>query len=300
MMKIKHIHILILFLLSAMFTAPHFFDLFIDEDAKTPMNVDQNRPEKDIFTYVDIEGNAAFVYDVNYGYVLYAKNEELQFPLASITKVMTALVAVENARDDALVKIEEESLAQEGDSGLLSGEAWELKDLIDLTLVSSSNDGASAIAAVGALESRDSFVEKMNNKAKNIGLAQTFFLNESGLDISESFAGSYGSAKDVGLLFSYVLREHPNLLDATAYKTLDVNSLDTEHNVENTNKQVESISGIRASKTGFTDIAGGNLAIVFEAGPMRPIVVVVLGSSIDGRFSDVEKLVNTSVSAISK
>ncbi len=299
-MKIKRIHILIFLLVSVIFTTPHFLNIFSNGNNRLKNTNNTKKIIVDNFSYVDIEGRAAFVYDVNSNKILYKKNEELQFPLASITKVMTALIAVENMRNNTVIKIKEDSLKQEGDSGLLLGEYWKLKDLIDLTLVSSSNDGANAIASAGVLFDYSSFIQKMNNKAREIGLTQTFFINESGLDINETFAGSYGSAKDIGLLFSYVLRKYPNLLDATAYKTLDINSLGAEHNVKNTNKEVENISGIRASKTGFTDIAGGNLAIVFEDGPMRPIVIVVLGSSIDGRFSDVEKLARASVLEISR
>jgi len=228
-MKIKHAHILILFFLSVIFTAPHFLTVLKGGDATAPENVSSNTIDKSAFLYTDIEAKAAFVYEVNSGKVLYSKGEELQFPLASITKVMTALVAIENTTSDTLIKIEDESLAQEGDSGLLAGETWKLKDLIDLTLVSSSNDGANAIASAGVSFDRDSFMQKMNNKARELELTQTFFLNESGLDVNESFAGSYGSAKDIASLFSYVLNKHPNLLDATAYKSLDVNSLPKDY-----------------------------------------------------------------------
>jgi D-alanyl-D-alanine carboxypeptidase len=64
------------------------------------------------------------------------------------------------------------------------------------------------------------------------------------------------------------------------------------HTAENTNKQVYSFPGLLGSKTGYTDYAGGNLAVVFDAGLNHPIAVVVLGSSLDGRFTDVRKLVD--------
>ncbi len=70
------------------------------------------------------------------------------------------------------------------------------------------------------------------------------------------------------------------------------------HNFENTNKDVRSFTGVIASKTGFTDLAGGNLAFMFEAGPMRPIAIVVLGSTAEDRFTDVKKLISASLEYI--
>lgn len=81
-------------------------------------------------------------------------------------------------------------------------------------------------------------------------------------------------------------------MEATTHLLLTTHSLDgAVHNLENTNKFVETFPGIVASKTGTTDLAGGNFALIFDAGPMRPIAVVVLGSTPDERFSDAEQLI---------
>lgn len=66
---------------------------------------------------------------------------------------------------------------------------------------------------------------------------------------------------------------------------------DVDHQVKNTNEAVERFPGLIASKTGFTSLAGGNLAVAFEAGPMYPIIIVVLGSTLEERFNDIEKLI---------
>jgi len=148
------------------------------------------------------------------------------------------------------------------------------------------------------LDGNGGFIDMMNKKAKEIGMKQTYFLNESGLDASENFAGSYGSAKDMALLFAYVLRSNHLLLEATSYEALDISSFEENHSASNTNKSIDNISGVIASKTGFTDLAGGNLVVVFDVGPLRPIIVSVLGSTAEGRFFDVEKLANISIRAI--
>ena len=260
----------------------------------------QIMPEKsDPFSLLTIEAKAAYVYDLKNNRSLYVKNEEAQLPLASLTKMMTTLLARELVPKETTITIDKIALRQEGDSGLLENEMWSLSDISDLTLIASSNDGAHAIASVlGAFLNPKTeknvtidFISAMNNKAKTLGLSQTFFLNESGLDTTKSLGGAYGSAKDMAFLVAYALKKYPDLFEATRYSKLSFESLsDFKHVGKNTNTRLNTLPGILASKTGFTDLAGGNLIIAFEAGPMRPIIVSVLGSTVDGRFDDIEKL----------
>jgi len=246
---------------------------------------------------VSIEARSAIVFDLETGETLYQKDADRILPLASITKIMTALTARESIPDYTVISIDPSFLEEEGDTGLLSKERFRLKDLLDLSLVSSSNDGSRAIASViGAFESdtsnydygRLSFVESMNQKAGELGLSRTKFWNETGLDLDETQSGGYGSARDVANLFAYILKNHPDLLEATQKENINVTSLTSQnHSIDNTNTIIGEIPGIIASKTGFTDLAGGNLVIAFNDGLRHPIVVVVLGSSFDGRFTDV-------------
>lgn len=242
---------------------------------------------------ITVEAEAVFVYDVVKKEVLFSRNEERQLPLASITKLMTAVVAREYLSDHILVSISHESIMKEGDSGLTTGEEWRLSDLIDFTLLTSSNDGAHAIATVS--ESL-SFIEKMNQKANMINLTQTYFSNESGLDASINNSGAYGSARDVALLVEYILRNHVDLIESTRNAELTINS----HKATNTNKYTGDIPGLIGSKTGFTDLAGGNLVIAFDAGINRPIIISVLGSTFNERFSDVDKLAAASLKYIQR
>lgn len=296
-----------LFLFTVLFTLPHFLSVFtVSEDTTVAAGIIGMEKEKeDPFQNLFLQGKAFFVYDVKENTVLYAKNEETQFPLASLTKVMTALIAEELSPEGILITIDSNALETEGDSGLLIGEQWRLKDITDLTLVSSSNDGARALASLGSLVAQDestppeeSFVRQMNSKARSIGLQQTYFLNESGLDVNSSTSGAYGSAEDMALLFAYVLDHYPELLEATTQSGLRTSSLSVAHVASNTNDIAGSIPGILASKTGFTELAGGNLVVAFEAGPTRTIVISVLGSTVDGRFDDMEKLILASLKAI--
>jgi serine-type D-Ala-D-Ala carboxypeptidase (penicillin-binding protein 5/6) len=257
---------------------------------------------------VEITAKSAYVYDTATGRVLYAKNEDERLPLASVTKVMAALVASELAPENAVVTITRDAVRTDGDSGLRSGERWALRDLLDLTLTSSANDGARAVAlALGALGSSDQssdavvndFVERMNLKAAELGMMNTYYFNDTGLDESQVKGGAYGSAKDQALLLEYILREKPLLLAATREPSFSIVSLDgLTHAVQNTNLNIDEIPGIVASKTGYTDLAGGNLVIAFDPEIGRPIIISVLGSTTEGRFSDVLALTQASLESI--
>lgn len=267
---------------------------------------EQKFPSLKPFEDQRILAKAVYVYDVNAKKVIFEKNSEAQLPLASLTKLMTAVTAVSMLPKDLKVTIRKEFLAEEGDSGLLANESWKLSDLLDFSLVASSNDGARSIASViGAANlknndydlGRKEFVRKMNEKAQEIGLKQTYFINESGLD-EGSTSGAYGSAKDIGSLFSYIMENNPDIVEATKYKTFDTVSDTKTHKAKNTNADVDDIPGLLASKTGYTEMAGGNLAVAFDPSIGRPIVIVVLGSTIDGRFDDMNKLVKASLEYI--
>lgn len=259
---------------------------------ENPVNTEQ------LFSDLSIRAEAAYVWDVRAQRALYKKNPDSQLPLASITKLMTALVANELLEQNESIPVTASAILQEGNSGFHDGETFTREDLLNLTLLSSSNDGAFAIAAsAGALITSDgdasTFVEAMNIRAKELGLTQTYFRNPTGLDISETESGAYGSARDVTFLFEHILTEYPGILVATTEQSATIaNNNGETHQAENTNPIVDRIPGLIGSKTGYTDLAGGNLAIAFDVAFNRPIIVVVLGSTRSGRFDDVLTLVD--------
>jgi D-alanyl-D-alanine carboxypeptidase len=261
------------------------------------------------FPGVELEAKSAYVYDARTKEVIFAKNENQRLPLASLTKVMAALVAKELSPDYGTVTVTQGALAPEGDSGLRVGERWRLRDLLDFSLVSSSNDGIHAVAlSLGALSKADvseeqiveDFVREMNEKAHELDLRNTYFWNETGLDESDVKGGAYGTARDMALLLEYILGSQPELLEATRDTEALVHSLDNlEHTARNTNQLTPEIPGLLASKTGFTSTAGGNLVFAFDPELGRPIIVSVLGSSASGRFVDARKLVDATLEYLS-
>lgn len=257
-----------------------------------------NTNRANAFANTELRATSAIVWDVKEQRVLFNKDADTQRPLASITKLMTALVSYELLDSDDKVSISKTAISVEGDSGLTEGERFTVENLVNLTLIESSNDGAVALGAragnsIDATADPDAiFVQAMNVKAEELGLTKTYFKNSTGLDISETKAGAYGSARDVAMLMEYVIT---HITDAVALTTLDVANVDNlngeYHTAKNTNPRTGEFDGLIASKTGYTTLSGGNLVVAINVGLNHPIVVVVLGSSFDGRFDDAIELV---------
>jgi len=266
------------------------------------------QPAFDAFAGVSIEGKAGIVIDMATGKVLYEKNADVQLPLASITKVPLVLAVSEVLSLNDVLTIPYYA-GGTGDSGFLTkGEKWRVADVIDFTLIASSNNGAEILAEAADPKLRLQYPEaslesatlwRMNSLAKELNLQSTSFLNVSGLDLSESQAGAFGSARDVATLMAYAASSQPSLFAATARDHVLLTAVQgSAQSAENTNDAQGAITGLIMGKTGTTDLAGGNLAIVFDVGLARPIVAVVLGSTEDGRFSDMQRLVSAAQKTI--
>lgn len=258
-----------------------------------------------VFPGVSLQAKSAYVYDARTKTVLFAKAENERLSLASLTKLMAAVVAREISPTYGTVTVTGGALMAEGDSGLMADERWTLSDLLDFSLVSSSNDGIRAVAlSLGALQTFNAnedeiindFVREMNNKALELDLRNTYFWNETGLDESEVKGGGYGTAKDISMLLEYIIENEPDLLEATRDKETVVTSIDNiSHVARNTNQIASDTPGLIGSKTGYTVTAGGNLAFVFDPELGRPIVITVLGSTAQGRFEDAQKLIQATL-----
>ncbi len=230
------------------------------------------------FADLSLGARAVYVLDLSTGAILYQKNANVQLPLASLTKLMTALVASDLISSDTSV--------------MFDGQQWDRDVLINLTLVVSSNEGADALALAGEKVSEKKFLDEMNFQARSLGMSETFYVNPTGLDLTGTQGGSYGSAHDMAQLMAFIVTHNPELIQATRFPLYMTRSLEgVLITVRNTNPEVSRIPGILGSKTGFTDLANGNLIIAFDRGLAQPVVIAVLGSSQEGRFRDVETLV---------
>ncbi|MBI2610424.1 D-alanyl-D-alanine carboxypeptidase [Candidatus Kaiserbacteria bacterium] len=265
---------------------------------------DQQASAINAFDKVSLEAKAAIVVDMQSGKTLYEKNAEVQLPIASLTKVALALTVAEALPLESMVTIPYYAGGAGSDAHLLKGERWRVADIIDFTLLESSNNGAAILAETANSRLIELYPDspttlqhaatlaRMNALSKTLGLSQTYFLNVSGLDLSATQAGAYGSAKDMAKLFAYAASAQAGLFQGTARDGILLTTQNgTQTSASNTNEVQGSIPGLIMGKTGLTDLAGGNLAVVFDVGLSHPVVAIVLGSSEQGRFRDMRKLV---------
>lgn len=246
---------------------------------------------------VTLTARAAFVLDMKTGQILLEKNADEVLPLASITKLMTTLVAYELIAEDTPITVSRAAAAQQSGGTLKAGESFRARDLADFALISSYNSAAYTLAdGVGELlgdnDPVTQFVAAMNITAKELNLPSLSYKNPTGLDISATEAGAYGSARDTTYLLRYILENHPDILAPTLIEYTRLYSSTGEfHEGRNTNTSLERIPNLLGSKTGYTDLAGGNLTIAYDAGFNRPVLITVLGSTYEERFTDVLRIV---------
>ncbi len=261
------------------------------ENKKIENNLSQNQEIRSYPELNALEAKSYIVFDVNRKKVIFSKEEHKQFPLASITKLMTGLVALTNFPTSTIIEIQKEDTDLGSASGLVVGEKWQMKNLLDFSLITSSNDGIHAISRTLDEKSDIKVLSLMNAKSTELGLSDTFFLNQTGLDIDELISGAYSSASDMAKLFVAIYTTEPSLFEETRDSSKKfVSESNILHIAKNTNKSINNIPSLIGSKTGFTDLSGGNLGIIFDAGFGHPIVIIVLGSSQEGRFTDIETL----------
>lgn len=251
-------------------------------------------------SFKDYTPNAksVYVYAPESDYILFAHHEYTPLPLASLTKIMTATVALEKMDPTEKITIDEESKKIYGDNGLVLNETWQLYDLIKFMMFVSSNDGAHAIANFYDTHyvsndplNKSTFVTEMNYLAQSFLMSSLSFSNPSGLDEEES-VGGVGNARDIANLYYKLYVEHPEIVkDSSVFKQTYTSIDGVVHTPLNTNILLETDNNnIIGSKTGYTSKAGGNLIVLLHTELEEPIVLVVLGSTIDGRFEEMKTL----------
>lgn len=263
---------------------------------------------EDPFESVSLIGQGAYVLDLTTNRVLYSKNPDSQLPLASLIKVPLVLAVSEVLGPNARLTIPPHTTPDGAPIRLPAGLSFDAQDLIDFTLMASSNEGAGILANAAEDAMRIKYPQatagaaaiwRMNDIAKNLGLSHMRFLNTNGLDVSDTEAGAYGSAHDVAVLFGYAASTASATFEHTSHTAMTIRATTGETvKAINTDEALPAIPGLVMGKTGYTELAGGNLAVVFDVGPAHPVVAVVLHSTQDGRFADIKKLVVATVAAI--
>jgi D-alanyl-D-alanine carboxypeptidase (penicillin-binding protein 5/6) len=234
------------------------------------------------------------VYDADTEVVLASWDADAQASMASVTKVLTAMVVIDNVGLDEVVTIPEFVTNIRGSTaGLVAGEEWTVGDLLIAMLVRSGNDAALTLGHYVGDESIDRFVLMMNAKARELGLENTNFANPNGLDHAEH----YSSARDL-LSIIIASQEYPNIQRISRIRIVTMpESPDGEtRTFANTNKLLGTYPGTLGLKTGDTPWADKVLLGVTEQAG-RTIYSVVMGS--DDHFSDTREIVDWAYSTYS-
>lgn len=231
----------------------------------------------------ELKVQSALAVDWESNMVLFDLNGQGRWPIASLTKLLTAAVAKENIGLEKNIPVSEKAWSTEGTAGnLLPGEVYKSGDLIKAMLSVSSNDAASALAE---FYGEDNFLEAMKQKALVLGIAEANFADPTGL----SFLNQASPANLVKLI-RHIIEKKPELLEITRQKTVELSEINSGQKKTLTN--INTFAGrpdFLGGKTGFIDASGSNLISIFQH-QNRRIIIVILGTA--DRFGQTELLYN--------
>lgn len=242
-------------------------------------------------SFDSFESKAYILIDAATGQVLCEKNPHEKLPIASVTKIMSMLLIME-AIDSGKIKLDDIVTASEYASGMGGsqayiepGEQYSVKDALKAVALHSSNDVTVSLAEL-INGSEEAFVVIMNEKAKELGMKNTHFLDCTGL----TDEGHYSTAYDVALMSRDLVTKHPMILE---YTSIWMDSFrGGEFELTNTNKLVRFYNGADGLKTGFTRAAGHCLSATATRNNMRLISVVLGGADSNSRFAQSRKLLD--------
>lgn len=227
--------------------------------------------------------------------ILFDKNSEEKLAIASLTKLMTADIALENYAPDLMIEISKNAVNEEEDIGQFRvGENFTVQGLIYSLLMESSNDAAFALSEIIG---QQNFVDLMNVEAANINMTGTYYINPTGLDPDKpKGAVNYSTARDLAKLADYLMKKESGIFQITVRPDFELYTPDNvlHHKIKNTNELLAGKElGLRVlgSKTGWTPLAQGCLLMVLKAPDANGTIInVVLGSP--DRFGEMKNLIN--------
>ena len=213
---------------------------------------------------LEVSATAAVLMDADTGQILYDKAGTRQMRIASTTKIMTALVALEQGALDDTVTVGPQHMAEGSSMYLRTGETVRVEELLYGLLLCSGNDAALALTeCAGGLEP---FVARMNEKAAALGMVDTSFANPNGLDAE----GHYSTARDMAVLAAAAM-EDPTFRRICSSKTAAVG----QRTMENHNRLLRQVEGCVGLKTGYTKAAGRTLVSCAERDGCRLVAVTL-------------------------
>lgn len=274
---------------------PNFLTIFNNTQVTTlsiwTPNVSSIQHAESRFTDLDklLSSQSAIVYDLSTRQALYAKNTRQKLPMASLTKIMTAIIALENKRSDDSYVVIQNDLVGENSMGLTAGEKLTLEELLYGLLLLSGNDAAEVLArnTLG----REQFVVAMNKKANALSLTSTHFTNPTGL---QGDGDQYTSATDLLVITQYALSHFPlfGKVVATFQQTIPYSDKHKEFYLENETNLISTYPGVKGVKDGYTPEAGLCLVTYLEYSGHK-IIGVILGSN--NRRDEMKELLDYSL-----
>ena len=234
-----------------------------------------------------LRAQAAIILDPVSGETLWERNSHERRSIASITKVMTVLLFLEQNPDLSQdVVISRQDVRRASTTYLRRGERVTVRDLVHLSLVASDNAAARVLARVSPWGTKR-FIARMNAKAAELGLRQTRFVDPSGLR-----EGNLSSAHDVSRLI-LAASAHPRMGEIMRKRSYRINTSRRARIIRSTNRLLGTSLEVMAGKTGYINAAGYCLATIVQLDDGRSVSVVVLGArSNSGRFTEARRLVN--------
>jgi len=217
--------------------------------------------------------------------ILFEKASDTKLPIASLTKLMTAVIVLDNYNLSDNITVDEIADSQDSmKQDVKSGDTMPAENFLEIMLVESSNKSAYALSeGPGSTPGEEAFVGLMNQKAKEIGLENTFFADPTGLSPQ-----NVSTADDLVKLAEYILKNYPRIADISRVKEFYVPGFGE---VSNTDQLLGEIPEIVCSKTGFTTQAKGCLLLVMNNPKDNGYLInVILGA--DDRFSEMKQLID--------
>ena len=233
---------------------------------------------------VEIKAKAAAIFDLDGDKFLYQKNIKEKLPIASLTKIMTALVALDNLELEKMVTISKKAVMTEGENGHLEiGEKLNIRNLLYIMLMESSNDAAVSLAGSTNID----FIALMNEMAKNLEMENTHFVDPTGIN-----QGNYSTISDLIRLVEYSF-SRPLIWQIFSLAETDIYSQNGEliHHLLNTNKLLKEIPEMVGGKTGWTEEANGCMLTMVKIleKPGKYLITIILGS--ENRELETKKLI---------
>ncbi|MEG2395502.1 MAG: D-alanyl-D-alanine carboxypeptidase family protein [Oscillospiraceae bacterium] len=243
---------------------------------------------------LDISAHSAILMVADTGEIIYEKNSNEKMPMASTTKIMSSIIALECGKSEQLLKISSDMVNIEGTSmGLMPDDVISVKTLVCGMLLESGNDAANAVAYAVA-GSTENFVKLMNDKAKEIEMTSTHFVTPSGLDEKEH----YSTARDMALLGAYAIK-NPEFKHICSQKEMTVcfGNPPFKRKISNHNRLLSNCEGVFGIKTGFTKKSGRCLVSAAKRDGIN-LIAVTLNAPND--WNDHSKMFDYGFSVIHK